>query len=269
MDGIEGRRGLAVITGASSGIGLELARQFAEHGFDLMVVADSDRIQAVVPQLGELGVRVEPVQVDLATKDGVLEVWRRIERRPVDVLALNAGVGVGGPFVETSLERELAMIDLNVKSVVHLAKLCLPDMVERGAGRLLFTSSQSSTMPGPFLAVYAATKAFVQSFAEAVRNEVADSGVTVTTLLPGPTRTRFFERADMLDTKAGQPENEDDPQLVARQAFEATMAGEHRVAAGSLKNRAMTAVGEHLPDPVGARLHRSQSEPGSADDSDG
>ncbi len=266
MSGTAGPAPLAVITGASKGIGLELAKQFAEHGHDLVVVGSSDRIHAVVPELAGYGVSVEPIQADLRTRDGVLEVWRTVSTRVVDVLALNAGVGIGGDFGETSLEDELDVIALNVVSVVHLAKLALPRMRERGAGRVLITSSEASLMPAPFLAVYGASKAFVQSFAEAIREEVREDGVTVTTLLPGPTDTDFFRRADMLDTKAAQDDETDDPALVARQAYEAVMDGDHRVLAGSFKHRAQTAIAEHLPEPARAKMHRTLSEPGSADD---
>lgn len=148
---------------------------------------------------------------------------------------------------------------------MHLAKRVLPDMVRRGAGRVLFTSSIASTMPGSFQAVYNASKAFVQSFAEAIRNELKDSGVTVTSLMPGPTDTNFFHRADMDDTKVGTSDK-DDPALVAKQGFEALMQGDDQVVAGSLKNKVQAAAAKVIPDTAKAEMHRRMAEPGSGTD---
>ena len=257
----------AVVTGASSGIGLELAKQFAQHGFDLLVVAEDDAISSAKQELESPDVQVQSMQVDLATYEGVEQLYRSIATagRPVDALALNAGVGVAGAFAsDTELTDELRVIDLNVKSVVHLAKRILPDMVSRGQGRVLFTSSVASTTPGPYLAVYSASKAFVQSFAVAIRSELKDTGVTITSLMPGPTDTDFFERADMQDTKVGS-NPKDDPAQVAEQGFKALMAGEEKVVAGSFKNKLQAAAGRILPDRVKAAATAKQEEPGSAD----
>jgi short-subunit dehydrogenase len=249
--------GLAVVTGASSGIGLELARQFAAHGFDLIVAAEDDAIADVAGDL-----RAEAVQADLATEAGVEELWARVRAagRPLDAIALNAGIGQGGAFVDNELADELKVIDLNVRSTVHLAKLAARDMVARGEGRMLFTSSIASTMPGSFQAVYNASKSFVQSFALALREELRETGVTVTSLMPGPTDTEFFERADMLDTKVGQDEK-DDPADVARDGFEAMMAGDERVVSASLKTKAQGRGSRFLPDSAKAKLHRRLAEP--------
>jgi short-subunit dehydrogenase len=249
--------GLAVVTGASSGIGLELARQFAAHGFDLIVAAEDDAIADVAGDL-----RAEAVQADLATEAGVEELWARVRAagRPLDAIALNAGIGQGGAFVDNELADELKVIDLNVRSTVHLAKLAARDMVARGEGRMLFTSSIASTMPGSFQAVYNASKSFVQSFALALREELRETGVTVTSLMPGPTDTEFFERADMLDTKVGQDEK-DDPADVARDGFEAMMAGDERVVSASLKTKAQGRGSRFLPDRAKAKLHRRLAEP--------
>jgi short-subunit dehydrogenase len=262
-----GSAGLAVITGASSGIGLELARQFAEHGFDLVVAAEDDELAAAADDLQGAGVTVKPLRVDLATDEGVEELARLIRDagRPVDALALNAGIGAGGPFVETDLGDELKLIDLNVRSVVHLAKHVVGDMSERGQGRVLITSSIASTMPGSFQAVYNASKSFVQSFALALREELKDTGVTVTTLMPGPTDTEFFERADMLDTRVGAGDK-DDPADVARDGFEALMAGDERVVSASFSTKAQARTGHLLPDSAKAKMHRRMAEPGSAKD---
>jgi len=196
---------LAVITGASSGIGLELAKVFAEHGFDLLVTAESDRLDAAAEELRQTGARVNAVRADLSTREGVDGLWRAIQGvgRPADVVCINAGIGSGGPFVETDLDRELRLVQLNVASVVHLAKHVVRDMHARNDGKILFTSSIAAEGPAPFEAVYAASKAFVQSFAEALRNELKETNVVVTALQPGATDTDFFARADMLDTKVG------------------------------------------------------------------
>ena len=259
--------GLAVITGASSGIGLELARQFAAHGFDLIVAAEDEELTAAAGSLDGADVQVDAVQVDLAAPAGVEQLYERIQAsgRAVDALALNAGIGSGGAFTETELADELKLVDLNVRSVVHLAKLVVRDMVARGEGRVLITSSIASTMPGSFQAVYNASKSFDQSFALALRNELKDTGVTVTSLMPGPTDTEFFERADMLDTRVGAGAK-DDPADVARDGFEALMAGDERVVSASLSTKAQARAGRVLPDSVKAEMHRKMAEPGSAKD---
>jgi short-subunit dehydrogenase len=261
-------RGLAVVTGASSGIGFELAKQFAEHDFDLIIAAEDDAIHDAATALQSLGdARVDAVQVDLAADGGVDELYRRIsaEGRPVDAVALNAGIGAGGAFAtDTTLEDELRLIDLNVRSTVHLAKHVVRDMVDRDHGRILFTSSIASTMPGAFQAVYNASKSFVQSFALALRNELKDTDVTVTSLMPGPTETEFFERADMLDTKVGSSDK-DDPAHVARDGFDALMAGDERVVSASLSTKLQGRGSRLLPDSAKAALHRKMAEPGSGD----
>jgi short-subunit dehydrogenase len=262
-------RPLAVVTGASSGIGLELARQFAENGFDLIVAAEDDGIRAVPSQFESHDASIEAVQVDLSRPDGVIDLYGRIsaDGRPLAAIALNAGIGAGGAFATgTDLDQELGLVDLNVRSTVHLAKLVLRDMVDRDEGRILFTSSIASTMPGAFQAVYNASKSFVQSFALALRNELKDTGVTITALMPGPTDTEFFERADMLDTKVGAGDK-DDPADVARDGFEALMNGKERVVASSLSTKLQGRGSRLLPDSVKAAAHRSMAEPGSADDS--
>ncbi|KAB8144985.1 SDR family NAD(P)-dependent oxidoreductase [Chloroflexia bacterium SDU3-3] len=257
----------AVVTGASSGIGYELARQFAEHGYDLLITSGGPAIEEAAHSLAQLGAQIQTVQANLATYDGVEALYGRIIEiaRPIDAIAINAGVGVGGDFTrQTSLQDEIEMINLNVVSTVHLAKRVLPDMVQRGSGRVLFTSSIAALMPGAFEAVYAASKAFIQSFAEAIRNELKDTGVTITALQPGPTDTNFFSRAEMDDTRAATG-HKDDPADVARQGFEALMAGKDHVIAGSLKTKAMGAVSRVLPETVNAEQHRKLAEPGSGD----
>jgi short-subunit dehydrogenase len=261
-----GTRPLALVTGASSGIGLGLARQFAGHGYDLIINAEDMAIQAAAAELAATGAQVQPVRADLATDDGVEQLCTALTAagRPLDVAALNAGVGEGGPFLDTDLTAEFEIIDVNVKSTVHLAKKVLRDMAARDEGKVLITSSIASTMPGSFQAVYNASKSFLQSFAEALANELKDTGITITSLMPGPTETNFFHRADMDDTKVGQS-SKDDPAEVAKQGFEALMKGKQRVVAGSLKTKAQGVANKVLPDKAKAAAHRQMAEPGSDD----
>jgi short-subunit dehydrogenase len=266
-------RPLALVTGASTGIGLELAREFASHGFDLVIAAHDEELQDARTRLQEHGGTVEAVRTDLATEAGVDELWRRVEAtgRPLAAAALNAGRGAGGSFAgpedRTDLADELEIVDLNVRGTVQLAKHVATHMVQRGEGRILFTSSIASTMPGTYQAVYNASKSFVQSLALALRAELKDTGVTVTSLMPGPTETEFFERADMLDTKVGAGDK-DDPEDVARDGFEALMAGEERVVSASLSTKLQGRGSRLMPDRVKAAMHARMAEPGSAEDSD-
>jgi len=264
-------RPLALVTGASSGIGRELAREFATNGFDLVIAAEDERIGTVAEELRGLGAEVIAVQVDLTTDRGVDNLISRAapRGRVPDAAALNAGIGAGGAFAtDTALEDELRIVDLNVRSTVHLAKHLVADMVARGSGRILFTSSIASTMPGTYQAVYNASKSFVQSFALALREELKDTGVTVTALMPGPTDTEFFERADMLDTKVGAGDK-DDPRDVARDGFEALMAGEERIISASLKTKLQGRGSRLLPDSVKAKMHAAQARPGSGEGPEG
>ena len=259
-------RRLALVTGASSGIGLELAKQFAEHGFDLIVAAEDVELDDATEELRGLGVAVAPVSADLTMREDVERLAAAVlgSGRPLDAAALNAGVGVGGPFVETDLDAELRIVELNCASTVHLAKRVVQHMVARGEGRILFTSSVASQAPQPFQAVYGASKAFVQSFALALREELKDTGVSVTALLPGPTETEFFERAGLEDTKLGAADK-DDPALVARQGFEGMMKGEASVFGGSLTSKAMGRLSSLTPDSLAAKVTRPMAEPGSAE----
>jgi uncharacterized protein len=259
-------RPFAVVTGASSGIGFELAKQCIEHNFDVLICAEDEGIHEAARHLGATGAVVEPVRANLATFEGCEKLVEHVTTmgRPLDALLLNAGVGVGGAFVQTELEDELRMIGLNVNAVVHLAKRLVPRMVNRGQGRVLITASVASTSPAPFLAVYGATKAFDLSFAEALRFELKDTGVTVTALQPGATDTEFFERADMENTKVAQ-RDKDDPADVAKKGFEAMMAGKDKVIAASLKSRLEGIVGEVLPEPTKAKMQAGQTKPGTGE----
>ncbi len=258
-------RPLAVITGASSGIGLELARQFADNGFDLLINAEDDELQAAAAELEATGASVQAVQADLRSYDGVEKLYAEIlaTGRPVEAAALNAGVGQGGPFVQTDLADELSIIQLNCASTVHLAKRLLKDMQARNSGKVLFTSSIASTIPGSFQAVYNASKSFVQSFAEALQNELKETEITITSLMPGPTETEFFERADMADDTAVGTSKKDSPAQVARQGFEALMSGRAKIVAGSLKTKASGIANKVTPDKAKAAMHRMMAKPGT------
>jgi short-subunit dehydrogenase len=259
---------LAVVTGASSGIGRELAARFAEHGYDLVVAAEDERIESAAASLAEHAVQAVPVRADLATFDGVDELWRQIQAtgRVPEAVAINAGVGVSGDFArDNDLADELRLIGLNITGAVHLARCVLPEMVAAGHGGLLFTSSVAATAPGPYHATYAASKAFLLSFAEALRYELRDTGVTVTALLPGPTDTEFFDRAGMQGTKLREQTAKDDPAEVAREGFEALLAGKDHVVAGSVKNKVQVAAARLMPETARAATQARQTEPGSGE----
>jgi uncharacterized protein len=261
-------RPLALVTGASTGIGLELARQFASHGYDLVIAAHDDPLDDARRELESTGAVVHGVRVDLAKGSGVDELWERVRAtgRPLEAAALNAGRGAGGAFAGgTDLADELEIVDLNCRSTVHLAKHVATDMAARRSGRILFTSSIASTMPGTYQAVYNASKSFVQSFALALRKELEDTGVTVTSLMPGPTDTEFFDRADMGDTKVGAGDK-DDPADVARDGFEALMNGDERVVSASMKTKLQARASRILPDKVKSAMHGDMAEPGGAKD---
>ncbi|BBX70268.1 SDR family NAD(P)-dependent oxidoreductase [Mycolicibacterium psychrotolerans] len=253
---------LALVTGASSGIGLELARNFARNGYDLVVAADDDAIHGVPAELASHGGAVQPVQVDLRTPEGVEHLFASTVEggRTLTAAALNAGVGRGEMFLKSELSDDLSIIDLNVRSTVHLAKLVLRDMANRDSGKVLFTSSVASMMPGSYQPVYNASKSFVQSFVKALQDELRDTSITVTALLPGPTDTNFFARAKMLDSPIGKM-GKDDPAEVARQGFEALMRGDRQVVAASLSSKLMGTVSRVLPDPVKAAGSRLISAP--------
>jgi short-subunit dehydrogenase len=253
---------LALVTGASSGIGLELAKQFAQHGFDLIVNAEDAGLEKAAMQIRAQGAEVTPVQADLRTPEGVQQLWTQVlaAGRPLDAAALNAGVGVGGAFVDTDWARDLEIIQLNVVGTTALMKLVLVEMTGRNEGRLLITSSIASTMPGSYQSIYNASKSFVQSLTEAVQDELKDSDVTITSLMPGPTDTNFFARAQMLATGMGKGPK-DSPADVAEQGFTALMAGEKKVVAASLAVKGQAALNRILPDSVKAMGNRVMAKP--------
>ena len=257
-------RPFAVVTGGSNGIGFELARQFVDNGYDVLLSAEhQDHLDEAAVRLASGGASVETHASDLSSEAGVESLHAAIRARPIEALCVNAGFGLGGAFVETDLRTELKMIDLNCRGAVQLTKLVGKEMVARDSGRILFTSSIAATMPDPFEAVYGSTKVFLRWFGEALREELKDTGVHVTVLMPSVTETNFFNRAEMLDTKAGASDGKDDPAMVAKAGFDALMAGKDKVVP-SFKNKVMGAIADALPDAAAAKVHRAMSEPGSA-----
>lgn len=258
-------RPLSLVTGASSGIGFEIARKLAEVGYDV-VVSSSDRAKltqaANAIQSESPSARIDIVQADLTRADAVQKLYETVRTlgRPVDILVANAGVGVWGDFAdETSLDAEIALINLNVTSQVHLIKLFSREMVARGSGDILITSSIAGILPAPHMAVYAASKAFLRSFGEAIRQEMKDRNVNVTVLMPGPTDTDFFVRADMEESKVGQGSKQD-PEQVAEAALRALAEGSDHVITG-LKNKVQAGIAKMLSDPTRAKIHGSMTKP--------
>ena len=254
-------RPLAVVTGASSGIGLELAAQCAHNGFDLIIAADEPRIEDAARALRGAGAAVDTVQADLSTTDGVERLYAAIGGRPVDALLANAGHGLGKAFLDQDFAEARHVIDTNITGTIYLIQKVGRDMRARGQGRILITGSIAGFMPGSFHAVYNGTKAFIDSFSFALRDELKDSGVTVTCLMPGATDTAFFERADMLDTAVAQG-GKDDPADVAKVGFEAMMRGDGDVVSG-WKNKLQTTVANVTPAGMLASQHRKMAEPGT------
>jgi short-subunit dehydrogenase len=255
---------LALVTRASSGIGYWLTRELALRGYDLVACSAGERLNSAVRDFEGLGVQVTEISADLATREGVKHLWDATEQigRPLDVACINAGVGVGGLFWETDLERELSMIELNCSGTVQLTKYVLKHMVPLNNGRILFTASIAGEMVAPREAVYAATKAFVLSFAHSVRYELRDAGITVTALQPGPTDTDFFHRAGMDNTEVGSKgKEESQPQDVAKQGIDALLAGEDHVYAASLKTKMQGMMANVTPGSVKGAMHEKMARP--------
>jgi short-subunit dehydrogenase len=257
-------RPLAIVTGASSGIGYELAKLCAENGFDLLVAADRPLEEAVETFRG-LGAEVESIETDLATTEGVDRLCEAIQGRPVDYLLANAGHGLGRAFLDQDFTEVRHVIDTNITGTVYLIQQVGREMRARNRGRILITGSIAGFMPGSFQAVYNGTKAFIDSFSFALRNELKETDITVTCLMPGATETEFFERADMLDTKVGTQEK-DDAAKVAKDGFDAMMAGESDVVSG-WSNKIQTTLATVTPNEMLAEQHRKMAEPGTAEES--
>lgn len=254
-------RPLAIVTGASTGIGRELARLCVENGFDLVIAADDPAIETAAAEFRANGASVEALEVDLATTDGVDRLYDLVNGRPVDALLANAGHGLGKSFLDQDFDEVRHVIDTNITGTVYLIQKVGRDMRRRNQGRILITGSIAGFMPGTYHAVYNGTKAFIDSFSFALRAELKDTAITVTCLMPGATDTEFFERADLLDTKVGQ-DKKDDPAVVARDGFEAMMKGHGDVVSG-WKNKLQTTIANVTPAGVLAEQHRRMAEPGS------
>jgi uncharacterized protein len=252
----------AIVTGASSGIGYELAAICAREGFDLLIAADTPEIHQAAATLRSLGPSVDAVEADLATLEGVDRLYASAQGRAVDALLANAGHGLGKGFLDQDFNDVRHVIDTNVTGTIYLIQHVARDMRRRGAGRILVTGSIAGFMPGTFHAVYNGTKAFIDSFAFALRAELKETGITVTCLMPGVTDTDFFERADLMDTAVGQQANKDDPADVARVGFDAMMRGDGDIVSG-WKNKLQSAVANVTPAGVLAEQHRRMTEPGS------
>lgn len=252
---------LAVITGASTGIGLEIARCAAKDGHPLLIAANEAEIGRAAVELEALGVPVEALQVDLSTEAGVEDLIAAIGGRPVDALVANAGTGSGHAFIEQEWSDIREAIDLNVKGTTLLLHRMLPVMLARGEGHILVTGSIAGYMPGAFMAVYNGTKAYLDSITFGIREELKDqkSEVTITCLMPGPTETPFFDRADMRDTNIGESKKAD-PADVAEAGWEAMKAGKAGMTPGLLSKLQATMAG-FLPETLVAQLSRMMAEP--------
>ena len=255
-------RKFAIVTGASSGIGLEIAKLAAKDGYDLLVAADTPFVDAAAG-LNDLGVEVCQIECDLSTEQGVDQLLDAAGGRDIDVLVANAGQAHGGPFLDQEKGSWVKTIDTNVTGTLRLIQPVLRSMVARGEGRLLITGSIAGHVPGPLNATYNATKAFIDNFAAAIANELKDSGVTVTCLKPGATETAFFARADMEETNVGQAKKAD-PADVAETGWKALMKGDPVVVHGFM-NQATVLVAGVVPESVTAEMHRKMAAPASSE----
>jgi short-subunit dehydrogenase len=258
----DGARPLAIVTGASSGIGYELAKCAVEQGFDLVIAADRPELDVVAQELRDMGASVDAVVSDLATPEGIAELIGAVRSRPVEALLANAGHGLGDAFLDQDFDEIRHVIDTNITGTLDLVQQVGRGMRTRGKGRILLTGSIAGFIPGTFSAVYNGTKAFIDSFSFALRAELKDSGVTVTCLMPGATETEFFARADMLDTAVGQGKK-DDAADVARIGFKAMKNGEGDVVSG-WHNKLQSAIANITPASILAEQHRKKAAPGSA-----
>ena len=256
------QRKFAIVTGASTGIGLELAKLAAQDGYDLLVAADTPLVDASASLEG-LGAEVRSLEADLATEAGVRRLLDAAATREIDVLVANAGHGLGRDFLGQDPAGWRHVIDTNITGTLLLVQEVGRKMVARGTGNILFTGSIAGFMPGTFQAVYNGSKAFIDSFAEALRNELKDTGVVVTTLMPGATETEFFRRADMMDTKVAT-DSKADPADVAKVGWEAMKAGQGHVVSG-WGNKARAAAAHVAPAGMLAEMHRKLAEPGTAE----
>jgi uncharacterized protein len=261
---IMANRKFAIVTGASTGIGFELAKRCLDEGYDLLIAADEPQIEDAAATLRNHGKQVEAIEVDLSNTEGIDKLYAAVKGRPVDALLANAGRGLGRAFLDQDFGRARHVIDTNVTGTVYLIHKIGNDMRRRNAGKILITGSIAGFIPGSFQAVYNGTKAFLNSFSFALREELKDTKVTVTCLMPGATDTEFFRRADMMDTDVGTTEK-DDPAEVAKNGYEAMVGGDGDIVSG-MKNKVQSAVANVTPAPVLAKQHRKMAEPGTAKD---
>ena len=254
----------AIITGASTGIGFELATLAAKDGYDILVVADEPLIDAAAQDFKQFGTDVQSVEADLSTLEGVDTLLSATGGRQVDLLCANAGHGLGHAFLDQDVAAWRHVVDTNIVGTAYLLQKVLKPMVARNAGKVLVTGSIAGYIPGSFQAVYNGTKSFVDSFVAAIQNELKESdGVTITNLMPGPVETEFFARGDMLDTSVGASDSKSDPADVAKDGWDALMAGKAAIASG-WKNKIQSAMANITPNAVLAEQHRKMAEPGSA-----
>lgn len=253
------QRKTALVTGASAGIGYELAKVLAENGFDLVLIArNKERLEAVADELeASFNVRAAVMCKDLVVPRAPDEIFEELERAGVtiDVLVNNAGYGTHGPFHESDTQKELDMIQLNVTALVHLTRLVVPGMVARGSGRIMNVASTAAFQPGPFMAIYYATKAFGVSFSEAIGNELKGTGVTVTAFCPGPTRTEFQQRAGIEASRLNTAGMIADADEVARFGYRAMMKG-RPLAIPGVKNRTLAFAVRFFPRQVVLKVVR-------------
>lgn len=251
--------GLALVTGASSGIGFYLAQGLAARGYDIVGVGASSRVDELPEKLSN--VTVHPVRADLSSPDGPKEVWAKVEslNRPLEVAVFNAGKSLGGAFIDTDIDDELQMLSLNVTSQILLAKPVVRHMAERRQGNILITSSLSATTPTPYESIYGPTRAFMYSFAQGLREELREYDVNVTALLPGATATEFHDRAGMQNTAFGDNSTKNDPELVARLALNGLFAGRDHVVGGDRKTRRSAVLNKFLGEQRKARRFSKDS----------
>ena len=254
----------AIITGASTGIGFELATLAAKDGYDILIVANEDLINAAAQDLRQFGTTVQAIEADLSTIKGVDALLAATGGRQIDVLCANAGHGLGHGFLDQSVDDWRMVVDTNITGTIYLLQKAMPAMIARNAGKVLVTGSVAGYIPGAFQAVYNGTKAFIDSFTEALRNEIKEAdGVTLTTLMPGPVDTEFFDRADMNDTSVGADPNKRDPADVANDGWDALFSGKPSVFSG-WKTKLQGVLANVVPGSVLAEQHRKMAEPGSA-----
>jgi short-subunit dehydrogenase len=256
----------AIITGASTGIGFELATLAAKDGYDILVVADEPLIEAAAQDFKQFGTDVQSVQADLSTIEGVDQLLAATNGRTIDLVCANAGRGLGKAFLDQDLAEWRKVVDTNVIGTAYLLQKVLPPMIARNAGKVLVTGSIAGYIPGAFQAVYNGTKSFVDSFVAAIQNEIKDAdGVTLTNLMPGPVDTEFFDRAHMMDTDVGTDPKKSDPADVAKDGWDALMAGKAAIVSG-WKNKIQSTIANVTPNAVLAGMHRNMAEPGTAKD---